>query len=476
MPALIIFIVIFSFQDKNNNFNFIELNDLKISASTGFLSPSAYENIDASATPWIDLIEGISQNDDYTMALSIPLYKYSDTYRTTNFGFSLPDCTIDGIIVEIDKYSSVFIEDISVKLVIFGNPIGDDKAKIGIEWDWSDTDTYTSYGGITDIWNSGLSYTNVNDATFGVQIKARNSGPFGSQSAFIDHIRIKIYYSIDEEEENPPTFDTITESADPLELGATETISVNVYDESTISNVYIEINGVNYSMSFISGDTYRYSEWTPTSIGIKTYQIHMIDEYGNINQTNDLNITVIDTTNPIISNVIESADPLELGDTEIIECDITDYSPMEFVYIEINGVNYSMSFVSGIKWRYNNWTPTSLGVKNYTIWANDTSGNLDFYSNNITVIEPTEIVIDSIYVLLLLMLIMLVIFFKMNEFLLILITFLFSLIIGFNSLMIGTMAFSPYFQIFFLMFQSVIFYISAIGEYNYKKNKKRGLN
>jgi hypothetical protein len=151
---------------------------------------------------------------------------------------------------------------------------------------------------------------------------------------------------------DPPTWDNLVESADPLELGQTETIDINVYDASTISFVYLEFDSVNHTMSYISGDNWRYSTWAPTSVGIKTYQIHMIDQYNNINQTDDQTLTVEDTTDPIISNIGESADPLELGSTETITVDITDESSMEFVYLEFEGSNHSMSFVSGVQWEY----------------------------------------------------------------------------------------------------------------------------
>ena len=428
-----------------------------------------------------------------------------------------------------------------------------------------DTDTYTSYGDITDTWNSGLSYTNVNDATFGVQIKAKNTNTFMYSFACIDHIRIKIYYSIEEEEENPPTFDTIIESADPLELGETEIINVNVYDESTISNVYIEINSVNNSMYHVSGDNWRYSTWTPISVGIKIYQIHMIDEYNNVNQTDDLNITVQDTIEPIINNVIESADPLILGNVEIINCDVIDESEIYFVYLEFEGNNYSMVFISGINWRYSTWEPIEIGNYPYVIWANDTEGNVNNYNGDITVQEEEDIIgptwsnltviidflelgynitvkinvyddsnvsfvyieinginytmlnVSNIYfyynwlpnktgtlvyviwmvdvynntsfliesilidnipyivlsflILFNLIIFMLFFYFKIsnkNKFLIVLLIFLFSLIIGVISITENILPFSPYLQIFFLLFQTSLF-ITPILKYKRKK-------
>lgn len=189
---------------------------------------------------------------------------------------------------------------------------------------------------------------------------------------------------------DPPTWDTLTESADPLELGSTETININVYDASTISNVYLEFDGSNHSMSFISGDTYSYSTWTPTSVGLKNYSIWLIDEYNNINWTGIFNITVIDTTNPIISDVVESADPLTLGNNETITCNVSDFSALLFVYLEFDSSNHSMTNIYGITYSYWNWKPISIGLKNYTIWVKDDENNVGYYSSNITVILITD--------------------------------------------------------------------------------------
>ncbi len=362
---------------------------------------------------------------------------------------------------------------------------------------------------------------------------------------------------------NPPTWDTLTESADPLELGNIEIININVYDVSIISTVYLEFDASNHSMSFISGDTYRYSIWEPTSVGIKTYQIHMIDEFGNINQTGDLTITVEDTVNPVVDNIIESEDPLQLTNIEIIEGDITDESSIIWVYLEFEGSNHSMSFVSGIKWEYTSWIPLSVGNYLYTIYANDSEGNIGFASGNITVIggqpiwenliesaNPLELglnesiqidvysnntitfvylefngvnhsmvlkitnftwyyddwvinssgshfysiyLIDnynlttnisgsilvvsssilflSIFIISLLMLAMIYFYFKHKVFLIIFTIFLFSIIFGFAAFTVVLFPFTPYLQIFFMLFQSSIFLITTENLFSQRGKK-----
>ena len=183
-----------------------------------------------------------------------------------------------------------------------------------------------------------------------------------------------------------PIFSNLVESADPLELGETETIQINATDLSGISMVIIEIGGTNYTLTNIGGVTWQYNSWIPISIGTKSYTLYVRDSSNNWNYVIN-NITVIDTNYPVLTNLIESADPLELGQIETIQVDATDLSGISHVLIEINGVNYTMGYLSGTKWEYNSWAPANLGLKTYTIYANDTINNWISLEGNITVTD-----------------------------------------------------------------------------------------
>ncbi|MFW9770787.1 MAG: hypothetical protein ACFFEO_01270 [Candidatus Thorarchaeota archaeon] len=185
-----------------------------------------------------------------------------------------------------------------------------------------------------------------------------------------------------------PSLSGLFESADPLELGNSETIMINISDHSPIDNVWIEIEGIEILMNYVSGFTYEYSGWNPTAIGVKSYTIYANDTNGNINFLPD-SIMVIDTTGPILSGLFESADPLELGMSETIQIDLFDLSPIDTVWIEIESIEILMSFISGNTYEYAGWTPITIGVKNYMIYANDTSGNVNFLSDAITVVDTT---------------------------------------------------------------------------------------
>ncbi|MFX0104203.1 MAG: lamin tail domain-containing protein [Candidatus Hodarchaeota archaeon] len=186
----------------------------------------------------------------------------------------------------------------------------------------------------------------------------------------------------------PPSYSNVIESADPLMLGSTEIISINVDDKSGINQVLIELEGLNYTMVNIGNDTWHYDAWSPSSTGTYFYTIYMEDMNNNWNTVTE-SIRVVDDGPPSYSNLVESADPLELGSTEIITIDAYDESGINQVYIEIEGVNYTMTHIGGDTWQFDNWTPSTLGTYSYTIYIEDIDNNGINITNSITVLDTT---------------------------------------------------------------------------------------
>ncbi|KKL92954.1 hypothetical protein LCGC14_1879530, partial [marine sediment metagenome] len=119
----------------------------------------------------------------------------SNYLRATGFDFSaIPDTAeIKGITVEIDKYASLAssIEDYSVQLRDSTGTKGVDNAD-PTPWADTDSDTYTSYGGSSDLWGTSWSVSEIKDSAFGVDIVADLTG--SDTTAFIDHVQIKVKY------------------------------------------------------------------------------------------------------------------------------------------------------------------------------------------------------------------------------------------------------------------------------------------
>jgi hypothetical protein len=233
--------------------------------------------------------------------------------------------------------------------------------------------TMSHIGGNTWSNNSWLPlYANIYSYTIYIQDNANNWNSTSDNIEVIDTISPELSY--------------LYEEYDPLELGQGETIKINITDLAQIDSVLIEIEGINYTMSKISSITWEYNGWTPSSTGLKIYTIYANDSSNNgVLLTS--NITVIDTTGPVLSSLLENADPLELGQTEVIQIEANDYSGISSVLIEIGGVNYTMAYVSGTKWEYSSWIPSNLGLKEYTIFTNDTVNNWISLNGNITVVD-----------------------------------------------------------------------------------------
>lgn len=200
----------------------------------------------------------------------------------------------------------------------------------------------------------------------------------------------------------PPTYSDLVEIPDyPLELGDTQVIRINTTDPSGINQVLIDFEDLNHSMTYINGDMWEYNSWIPTSVGNKSYTIWMEDNNNNWNSTSGL-IIVIDTTAPTYSNIIESADPLPLGQNETISVKVFDSpgSGIDQVLLEYNDPtpkNHTMQNFSGSTWSWSNWKPILEGIYYYKIYMIDYRKNLNVSAiYNFTVISSEAPVIENI--------------------------------------------------------------------------------
>jgi hypothetical protein len=188
----------------------------------------------------------------------------------------------------------------------------------------------------------------------------------------------------------PPTWSNLIESANPLELGSSETISIDIFDDRGILEVKFEIDGTNYTMYNISLNTWRNNTWIPSFTGDYDYTIYIRDIGNNWNTTAVGTIQVQDTIKPQYSNLEESADPLTLGNIENITITITDISGINQVLIEIGGVNHTMRNIDGTNiWCNDSWIPTTTGYHDYTIYMEDNNNNWNSVSGQIFVISDT---------------------------------------------------------------------------------------
>ncbi|NHJ19993.1 MAG: hypothetical protein EAX91_03540 [Candidatus Lokiarchaeota archaeon] len=201
-----------------------------------------------------------------------------------------------------------------------------------------------------------------------------------------------------EPEQIPPTFSNLVESADTLELGDIEIISINVSDNSGLDQVLLQFGGSNHSMTNIGGETWQYNSWKPSTLGVHNYTIWMVDVYSNINYTSG-SINVVDTTAPTYSDLIESADPLQLGQNETISIKVFDIEGVGVnqTFLEYDSTNHSMNYIGGNTWSWSNWRPAAPGTHFYKIYMQDLQNNWNLTSiQNFTAIVGTAPTIENV--------------------------------------------------------------------------------
>lgn len=122
--------------------------------------------------------------------------------KATGFGFSIPqDAQIDGVVVEWEKSDSLDAgagetRDNAVRIVKSDVIGATDKSNTN---NWTTTDTFVSHGASTDLWGETWTAADINSSTFGAAISAKNvkiSGGGAATTAYVDSVRITVYYTL----------------------------------------------------------------------------------------------------------------------------------------------------------------------------------------------------------------------------------------------------------------------------------------
>ena len=176
----------------------------------------------------------------------------------------------------------------------------------------------------------------------------------------------------------------------PDEPNETQTIQINatVTDNGDLWDVelYYRINGgswTNYTMSNLESDIWS-KTIGPFNIGdFIEYYIWANDTYANTQTSSTFDFTVVDSTNPQITNVQQiPSSPITELQTVQINATVTDNGDLWDVelYYRINGgswTNASMSNIEGDIWSKTIGTFSIGDFIEYYIWANDSYGNTD---------------------------------------------------------------------------------------------------
>jgi parallel beta-helix repeat protein len=179
----------------------------------------------------------------------------------------------------------------------------------------------------------------------------------------------------------PPEWSNLVESADPLELGNIETITITATDNDVVDSVVINIDSEDHLMMFMGGNLYQYS-WTPNIIGQVTYSITVCDTSGNIAITPTYTINILDTTAPIwVFPLVDQT--VELGNSFSYDVDATDLGGIASYWI-----NDTVNFVIDGSGTITNATALLVGTYSLEIRAYDNTGNFISAIISITTTDP----------------------------------------------------------------------------------------
>lgn len=141
----------------------------------------------------------ITALDNVYATASLSTSTFSHYLKATNFGFSIPvDATIDGIVVEIERKSSVgsAVNDNRIRIVK-GGVVGTTDRSAGAAW--PTTETIASFGSSSDLWGETWTAADINASNFGVVFAAVGTM---AATASVDIKQITVYFT-----EAPPAVD-----------------------------------------------------------------------------------------------------------------------------------------------------------------------------------------------------------------------------------------------------------------------------
>lgn len=158
-------------------------------ASQGPLGPASTSTAAYGVTDWTTVGNLSSDNDVFSEWYSTGGTDTSYNLFATNFGFSLPAGTVDGIKVDIYTGASQCVE-YGVSLVKASAITGTDKAA-GNYIFGNDT---RSWGNSVDLWSTTWTVANINSAGFGFALAVQDDGS-ATCSCLLDYVAITVYYT-----------------------------------------------------------------------------------------------------------------------------------------------------------------------------------------------------------------------------------------------------------------------------------------
>jgi len=321
----------------------VRADSVTLSGGTAANTADAVNCAADASNIWISPADSLTQNNVYADVTNSKFGTPDVTERldNTNFGFAIPaDATIDGIEVSVDRYMDAGgATDYFIKLFKAGTLVGNNKST-GAVWPASDTDTYVTYGGPTDLWGTTWTEADIENTNFGVALCAQAT--VVRTDVHVDHITITVYYT-PLAVNNTPTISSATNNPDPVDSGNDVTFSVNWNDIDTegIKMFICKSNSINTvgpacttsswcensgSFSLTNPSQCNYSAQVGDE-GSNNYYAFVCDDEISCSAgtagTFTVNVPVVNVS-PTVTTVIDSPDPVTTGNNTTFSVDWND--------------------------------------------------------------------------------------------------------------------------------------------------------
>lgn len=168
---------------------------------TGWVSPgtAATEDTGSDDVDWTNPGNITASDSSFATWSGIVANRTTYLIKATNFSFSLPsNAEIVGIEMRRQAVwesagGGVLGTEVNTQLRTTAGVKGDNQS--GTTWD-SNISAYKTTGSSSDLWGATWSVSEINDSGFGVGIRIRYDGPGSSPEFRLDHVQLKIHYTI----------------------------------------------------------------------------------------------------------------------------------------------------------------------------------------------------------------------------------------------------------------------------------------
>ncbi len=163
-------------------------------AQQGPNGPGTATTSGSTSYNWTNANNALSDNTTAATASIVGKGNLTNTLRLTNFGFAIPSgATINGILVEVRMQgANGKSQDQTIQLRKASGPVGSNKARNKAIWPRKSA-RYIRFGGSSDLWGTTWSHTDINNASFGIDIVAKSRKETATPR--VEYVRITVSYN-----------------------------------------------------------------------------------------------------------------------------------------------------------------------------------------------------------------------------------------------------------------------------------------